>query len=166
MYLSVVNTPSVKMLVLHDTPRGRYGEFVVEQVGSETFTITTECGLFGVTGESSACIPNAEGDDANVYWSIMEALEAGDDDYTGIADYSENIDYCVSYNKELQTLGFVSYDIEKMAGVDVSLYTVGGRLLYTFKATGELSLRNLPSGTYIINWNWAGKERNVKFRKE
>ena len=170
MYLSVVDASSVNMLVLADTPRGSYGDFVVEQVGSETFTLATACGLLGVAGESpesgDACVPDAQGNAANVCWAIMEALETGDDDYTGIADYSENIDYCVSYNKELQTLGFVSYDIEKMAGVDVSLYTVGGRLLYTFKATEELSLRNLPSGTYIINWNWAGKERNVKFRKE
>lgn len=167
-YISVINTSSVKMLVLDDTPRGNHGEFVVKQVGSETFTLMTECGLFGVDPENGdACVPDAEDNAENVYWSIKDAVDGGgDDDYTGIADYTENIDYYIRYNKDLQTVGFVSYDIEKMAGVDVSIYTVGGRLLYTFKATEEQSLRYLPSGTYIISWNWCGKERNVKFRKE
>jgi hypothetical protein len=53
-----------------------------------------------------------------------------------------------------------------MSGVDVRIYTVGGRLLYTFKATEELSLVNIPTGTYLVQWNWNGRQHTVKLRKE
>ena len=166
-YMTVINT-SVKMVALSDTPRGIYGEYVVEQVGRDLFTLTTACGLFGVAGEYPAngdpCIPDAVDYGANVQWGIMEASSG--DDYTGIADYTDKIEYRIRYDREMQELSFVSYDIEKMSDVDVSLYTVGGRLLYVFKATECLSLENLPTGTYIVAWTWGGKERNVKFRKE
>ena len=56
--------------------------------------------------------------------------------------------------------------MQEMADVDVRIYTVGGRLLYTFKATEEQSLDDIPTGTYLVQWNWNGNRHTVKLRKE
>ena len=78
---------------------------------------------------------------------------------------THNIDYAVKYNKEAQTISFVSNDINALSDVDVNIYTVGGRLLYTFKATQTQSLAALPSGTYIVSWKYMDKLHSVKFKK-
>ena len=190
LYLTVIDALSERMMALDDTPRGTFGEFKVQQTSREMFTLATDYGLFGVAGiypkSGDICIPDASDNFRNVYWSISEAVvvDAGDDaeDETdtdedadagsdedvdmGVADYSDCIDYRIRYNKESQTIDFVSYDIDKLADVNVYIYTTGGRLLYTFKAIEKQPLTGLPTGTYIIRWNWCGKEHTVKFRKE
>jgi hypothetical protein len=45
------------------------------------------------------------------------------------------------------------------------VYTVGGRLLYTFKADQQQSLTELPGGTYIVRWTLADREKSVKLKK-
>lgn len=190
LYLTVIDALSERMMALDDTPRGTFGEFKVQQTSREMFTLATDYGLFGVAGiypkSGDICIPDASDNFRNVYWSISEAVvvDTGDDaeDETdtdedadagsdedvdmGVADYSDCIDYRIRYNKESQTIDFVSYDIDKLADVNVYIYTTGGRLLYTFKAIEKQPLTGLPTGTYIIRWNWCGKEHTVKFRKE
>jgi hypothetical protein len=143
---------------------GENGRFVITQTGDNSFTISSKVGFVGVdkVAKGGTVIPDAPND--NSVWSLVEATggATGVDDYA----YEQNVDYAIRYDKERQVVGFVSYDLQELANVDVQIYTVGGRLLYTFKAIHEQSLANVPSGTYIIKWDWAGKAHNVKFRKE
>lgn len=162
-YLSVYHLDS-SMFMFSDTPFGENGCFVVTQIGNKNFTISSKAGYVGVdiVAKGRTVIPNAP--NYNSVWSLVEATGGA----TGIDNcaYGQNVDYAVRYDKERQVVGFVSYDLQEFANVDVQIYTVGGRLLYTFKATQEQSLANVPSGTYIIKWSWAGKAHSVKFRKE
>lgn len=165
-YLSVADFDT-NMLMLSDTPRGENGRFVVTPVGDNTFTLTSTAGLLGVRIAIAgvSLMLNAADDGYSAVWSLVDA---GVDIETGMADYAyeQNIDYVVRYDRARQVVGFRSNDIQELADVDVSIYTVGGRLLYTFKATQELSLADIPSGTYIIQWTWAGRNHSVKFKKE
>ena len=153
------------IFMFSDTPYGENGRFVVTQVGENSFTLSSKVGLVGPQNvEAGETIyPNAPVE--NAVWTIVEAKDKNE---TGIADYAyeQNVDYALRYDKERQVIGFVSFEIQELRTVDVCIYTVGGRLLYTFKGTQEQSLAELPAGTYIIKWNWAGRCHNIKFRKE
>ena len=148
-----------------DTPRGEYGRFVVRQVGDLLFSLSGSFGLVGVqnayVGEN--VMPAVQPDGDNAQWALVEVEDGVS---TGIAGYKQNVDYAVRYDRARQVVGFVSFDLQAMAGVDVHIYTVGGRLLYTFKATGEQSLADGPTGTYLVQWNWNGRLHTVKLRKE
>ena len=145
-----------------DTPRGENGCFVVAQAGDSIFSLSSIVGLVGAAvGE--AVLPAVPGGNDGALWSLVEVDESIG---TGITGYVQNVDYAVRYDKARQVIGFVSFDLQAMAGVDVSIYTVGGRLLYTFKATSEQSLAHLPTGTYLVQWDWNGCTHTVKLRKE
>ncbi|MBQ5730987.1 MAG: CotH kinase family protein [Bacteroidaceae bacterium] len=163
-YLSVENEESGTFMFA-DTPRGEYGRFVVRQVGDLLFSLSGSFGLVGVqnayVGEN--VMPSVHPDGDNVQWALVEVEDGVS---TGIAGYKQNVDYAVRYDRARQVVGFVSFDLLAMAGVDVHIYTVGGRLLYTFKATGEQSLADVPTGTYLVQWNWNGRQHTVKLRKE
>ena len=75
------------------------------------------------------------------------------------------IDYAVIYDKNTETLYFMSDDMGVLSNVEVQIFTVGGRILYAFKADGRQSLEHLPSGTYIVRWTFGNVLHNVKFRK-
>lgn len=165
-YLSVDDTGE-GMFMFSDTPRGNNGRFVVTQAGSNSFTLSSISGLVGVhaVDVGAPAVPDASDGEHNSLWTIVETDgNVG----TGIVDhgYEHNVEYAVRYDKERQVIGFVSWDMQALDSVDVHIYTVGGRLLYTFKATREQSLVDVPSGTYIVRWNWAGRSHSVKFRKE
>ena len=163
-YLSVYSLDN-SMFMFSDTPDGENGRFVVTQVGENRFTLSSMVGFVGPktadTGETVYPDVPAE----NAIWTIVEVEDKFE---TDIADYAyeQDIDYALRYDKERQVIGFVSFEIQEFADVDVCIYTVGGRLLYTFKGTQEQSLAELPTGTYIVKWNWAGRSHDVKFRKE
>ena len=144
------------------TPRGENGCFVVAQAGDSIFSLSSIVGLVGV-GVGEAVLPAVPGGNDGALWSLVEVDESIE---TGITGYVQNVDYAVRYDKARQVIGFVSFDLQAMAGVDVSIYTVGGRLLYTFKATSEQSLAHLPTGTYLVQWDWNGRTHTVKLRKE
>ena len=126
--------------------------------------MSSKSGFVGVNivREGETVVPSAP--EYNSVWTIVEAGDVP----TGIADYAyeQNVNYALRYDKTRQVVGFVSFDIQELANVDVCIYTVGGRLLYTFKGTQEQSLAELPTGVYIIKWNWAGRSHDIKFRKE
>ena len=163
-YLSVESEEATGFMFA-DTPRGEYGRFVVSQAGDSIFSLSSIIGFMGVQGAGGgeAVVPSVPGDGESVLWSLVEVDENIE---TGIAGYVQNIDYAVRYDRARQTVGFVSFDLQAMADVDVLLYTVGGRLLYTFKATQEQSLADIPTGTYLVQWSWNGRQHTVKLRKE
>ena len=164
-YVTVVD----ESLALTETPRGESGQFVASQVSSSMFTLECALGYLGVeTTEVSAgnpCIGNAQDGGTNIRWSLVEAPDAGTEDAITPQSYFANIDYAVVYDKQLQSLRFVSDDMDVLSKVDVQVYTVGGRLLYTFKASQLQSLVELPSGTYIVRWTLGAQSREVKFKK-
>ena len=162
-YLSV-ESEETAMFMYSDTPRGEYGRFVVRQAGDSIFSLSSIVGLVGVqAAHAGVALLPAVHDVENVLWSLVEVDESIG---TGIDGYRQNVDYAVRYDKARQTIGFVSFDLQAMAHVDVRIYTVGGRLLYTFKATEEQSLADIPTGTYLVQWEWNGNSHVVKFYKE
>lgn len=168
MYVTVMDGENVS-LALTETPRDEWGHFVVTQVDSTQFTLQSAIGYLG-TGSVSvsagdACIGNAEAMGDNICWSITEATNEIIHAPTNSLDYMQAIDYAVVYDKEAQTLRFVSDDMLALANTNVRLYTVGGRLLYTFKAGQCQSVAELPGGTYVVQWFFAGMKRSVKFKK-
>jgi hypothetical protein len=163
-YLSVENE-NTGIFMYADTPRGEYGRFVVRQVGDYMFSLSSCVGLVGVqdayAGEN--VLPAVVADGENELWSLIKVDKGVS---TDVAGYVQKVDYAVRYDKARQVIGFVSFDLQEMADVDVRIYTVGGRLLYTFKATEEQSLADIPTGTYLVQWNWNGNRHTVKLRKE
>lgn len=163
-YLSIESEDN-GTFIYSDTPRGEYGRFIVRQVGDSLFSLSSNIGLVGVhsayVGED--VMPTVEANGDNVQWSL---IEVDDGISTSIADYKQNVDYAVRYDRTRQVISFVSFDLQAMANVDVHIYTVGGRLLYTFKATEEQSLADVPTGTYLVHWSWNGRQHSVKLRKE
>lgn len=166
MYVSVMDENGT--LALAETPRDESGEFVVEQVLTNAFTLSNEVGMLGTEGLSakagSPCIGNAENKGGNVRWRLVEANPVIDDAVHPL-DYKSAIDYVVIYDKESEQIRFVSDDMQVLAEVDVHLYTVGGRLLYTFRANQEQSVSELPTGTYIVSWTLGGISRSIKFKR-
>lgn len=156
------------MLALTETPRDAYGEFVAEQVSSNTFTLLSMVGYMGTAQTSSkvgdACVPNAENEVTNVRWKLIKATEPIDDAVNPL-QYKGDIDYTIIYDRESEIIRFVSDDMRVLAEVEVYIYTVGGRLLYTFNADKQRSVTDLPSGTYIVRWRLGDMERSVKFKK-
>ena len=163
-YLSV-ESEDTGSFMFADTPRGENGCFVVRQAGDSIFSLSSIVGFVGVQGAGvgEAVLPTVSDEFDSALWSLVEVDESFE---TGVVGYINNVDYAVRYDKARQVIGFVSFDLQAMSGVDVRIYTVGGRLLYTFKATEELSLVNIPTGTYLVQWNWNGRQHTVKLRKE
>lgn len=166
MYVSVMNEDGT--LALTETPRDEYGQFVVNQVSSTAFTLTNVMGMLGtesvVISAGDPCIGNAINKATNVRWKLEEATSDIDNSIEP-HDYRADIDYAVIYDKESETVRFASDDMYGLADVDVQIYTVGGRLLYTFKADERQSLVELPSGTYILRWNIGNIAKSVKLKK-
>lgn len=156
------------MLALTETPRDVFGEFVAEQVSSNSFTLLSMVGYMGTTKVPShvgdVCVPNAENKVTNVRWKLIKATEPIDDAVNPL-QYKNDIDYTVIYDKDSETIRFVSDDMRVLAEVEVCIYTVGGRLLYSFSADKQRSVNDLPSGTYIVRWRLGDMERSAKFKK-
>lgn len=166
MYVSVMDESGT--LALSETPRDEWGEFVAEQVLSNAFTLTNVAGLLGSAGQSpkagEPCLGNVENKGSNVRWKLMEAKQPIDDAVDPL-DYKSAIDYAIIYDQASESIRFASDDMRVLAEVSVRVYTVGGRLLYTFSADTEQSVAELPSGTYIVSWTYGETSRSIKFKK-
>lgn len=166
MYVTATDDP-VTPLALTDTPRDQWGQFIARQVDATVFTLQSAVGYLGVQSTAQTgqpCIPNAADKGNNIRWQLVEPTNV----INGIhqpTDYASLVDYVLIYNKEMQTIRFASDDMHALADVDVQVYTVGGRLLYTFKANEEQSVANLPSGTYLVHWTLGSTSRSVKFKR-
>lgn len=159
-YISVLSS-TMHNMTLAETPRGEYGEFIATQVGDSLFTLRSCNGYLGCDDTLSLiCVPNAT---ENTEWKLTEASPT-----TSIenSSYTDIVDYAIRYDKERQVVGFVSYDMQVLADINVCIYTTGGRLLYIFNADKEQSLVELPSGTYIVQWEYKGEKKSIKFRKD
>lgn len=167
MYLSLydIDTPS---LSFSDTPRDELGQFVIQQVGAHEFTISSIAGYLGTeladAVPGNVCLANATDKGDNICWTLSAPLTSIPS-HIDLPEYTSRVAYALRYNKTNQTISFVSDDMQAFKDTDVYIYTVGGRQLYIFKATAEQSVVELPSGTYIINWTYAGKNNSVKFKK-
>ncbi|MBR5964081.1 MAG: CotH kinase family protein [Bacteroidaceae bacterium] len=157
-YVSLVAGTSGTM-ALTTSPRGSFGKFVIQQVSPTTFTMTSYHGLMG------ADEPIAEGthlsgqamQEGTTEWMLRRAPDIPD----GIQELSVP-DYAVKFNLDSKTLSFVSDNMELLEDVECRLYTVGGRLLYTFSAREVQDVSSLPTGTYILRWTILGQEKRTK----
>lgn len=164
LYVTVVD----EALALTETPRDEWGQFVAHQVSPSSFTLQSVLGYLGAKGTAQVgepCVGNAENEGSNICWQLVKASGSPVEDGITPHSYMGMIDYVLVYDKEAHTLRFVSEDMEVLSKVDVQIYTVGGRLLYTFKASEQQSLAELPSGTYIARWTLGTMTRSVKFKK-
>lgn len=156
-------------LSLTETPRDKWGQFVAEQVSSKAFTLRSVVGYLGARDSNAiagdACVPDVKNVGIHARWTLIEAPDPDMEDGIAPHTYESAIDYVVVYDKDAESLCFVSDDMEALAKIDVKIYTVGGRLLYVFKASEQCSLIDLPSGTYIVRWSLGAVARDVKFKK-
>lgn len=168
LYVTVTDAEHAT-LALTETPRDKWGQFVAEQVSYMQFTLKNVAGYLGVESTAAtagdACVPNVMNVGSYARWSITEAPESDVEDGITPHHYESAIDYVVVYDKTTESLRFVSDDMEALTKVDVRIYTVGGRLLYVFKASEQRSLADLPGGTYIVKWSLGSDARDVKFKK-
>ena len=166
MYVTVTDEEN-GTLALTETPRDERGHFVARQVGVTMFTLQSALGYLGAADAAvdlgEACIANAEDKGSNIRWRLVEATNPIIDD--AIAPLHSIIDYAVIYDKNTETIRFESEDMAILAKVDVQIFTVGGRLLYTFKADERQSVANLPSGTYLVRWALGDISRSIKLKK-
>ena len=97
----------------------------------------------------------------NRLWTITSVDEVVD----AIEDTrDDDFDYALAYDPTGDRLHFGSERPEGLTFM-VNVYDQGGRLMRTFRASEECSLRGLPRGLYIVSWKFAGKRRSVKFIK-
>ena len=166
MYVTVTDEEN-GTLALTETPRDERGHFVARQVSVTMFTLQSALGYLGAADAAvdlgEACIANAEDKGSNIRWRLVEATNPIIDD--AIAPLHSIIDYAVIYDKNTETIRFESEDMAILAKVDVQIFTVGGRLLYTFKADERQSVANLPSGTYLVRWALGDISRSIKLKK-
>ena len=101
----------------------------------------------------------------NIRWRLVKATNEIVDNAIEPMDYMPSIDYAVIYDRDAMTLRFISEDMNVLSGVVAQVYTVGGRLLYTFMADRVQSVADLPSGTYIVRWMLGDAAYDVKFKK-
>ena len=168
LYVTVTDAENAT-LALTETPRDERGQFVASQVSSSAFTLQGVLGYLGAettTVEAGeACVGDVAQMGRNVYWKLVEATNPIVENGIAPQDYASLIDYVVVYDKDTESLRFESPDMSVLSEVKVQVYTVGGRLLYTFKASEQQSLAELPGGTYIVNWSLGTTARSVKFKK-
>lgn len=169
MYVTL-HDEQINTFALTDTPRDKWGQFVVNQVGATMFTLQSPVGGYLGTGglvvdNGEPCIPNALDKGENIRWQLVEATNAIVDDAIEPIDYASVVDYAVIYNKDTETIYFASDDMDALSRIIVQIYTVGGRLLYTFNACGQQSVADLPSGTFIVRWMVNETPHSVKFKR-
>lgn len=168
MYVTVTEDENTS-LALTDTPRDAQGQFLAAQVAANTFSLKSARGYLGTkdlsAGVGSACVGVAEDKGNNIRWRLVKATNEIVDNAIEPMDYMPSIDYAVIYDRDAMTLRFISEDMNVLSGVVAQVYTVGGRLLYTFKADRVQSVADLPSGTYIVRWMLGDAAYDVKFKK-
>lgn len=166
MYVTVTDEAN-GTLALTETPSDEQGHFLVTQISATMFTLQSVLGFLGtknaIFGSNENCVADAQDKGSNILWKLIEATNPIVDDAITSLDYA--INYVVVYDKEEQSVRFVSDDMAVLSKVDVQIFTVGGRLLYTFKADRQQSVANLPSGTYLVRWTLGGASRSIKLKK-
>jgi len=97
----------------------------------------------------------------NRLWRLVKS-EALSPDITGIEnDEPEN--YALAYNPQTKELHFGAENPEKLTFM-VSVYTIGGALVGTFRADGSFRMGGQPTGSYVIRWMVDGKQRTAKVK--
>lgn len=99
----------------------------------------------------------------NRLWRFTPTTPLPDDDTpTGIDLPQEPDDYALAYNPTNQTLHFGAADPSQLT-FTVRLFTTGGQLLRTFRASDPCSVSDLPRGSYVVSWQVRGTTRSTKF---
>ena len=111
------------------------------------------------------CIHRISGGSCDIRYDQPLFSKQPIDDAVDPLDYKSAIDYAIIYDQASESIRFASDDMRVLAEVIVRVYTVGGRLLYTFSADTEQSVAELPSGTYIVSWTYGETSRSIKFKK-
>lgn len=101
----------------------------------------------------------------NRMWRIDAVAEVEKDDPNIPGDgITGTLDYALAYNPGSDYLHFGADDLTQLA-FTVRLYHISGRLVRTFRAADGCHLTGLPRGTYIVSWQFQGRQRAVKFTK-
>ena len=142
LYVSLGSTDGSVMIGDDDVAEDQRAAMTIV-VGGDGYIFNTTMGLMGTDGENNGKIyANNRLEDStdvkNSEWVIEEYV--GDltdvDDIIGDSPVS-----------------------------NVQVFTVDGRLLYTFKTLDRQSLTKLPSGTYIVRWTKGDVERIAKLKR-
>jgi hypothetical protein len=82
----------------------------------------------------------------------------------GINSTQNEIDYALTYNKDLQFIHFISPSVSDLT-FTASVFNSKGVNVGTFKASEEFSTSSLNHDMYIVRWNIDGKTHTAKFMK-
>lgn len=74
------------------------------------------------------------------------------------------IDYGLDYNPQSKQLHFVAENLSELV-FKASIYDLNGICQGTFRGDETFDAGNLPNGTYIVSWQFAGKSHSTKFLK-
>lgn len=77
---------------------------------------------------------------------------------------TKDIDYALTYNKELQFIHFIAPSVSDLT-FKATVLNSNGTKIGEFKASEEFSTADLQHGMYIVTWNIAGHSRSAKFMR-
>jgi len=147
---------------INPTRRSFYGKLTITPCGPGTFTITTIYGLLGASSPITDGTPctGAATDNSTTTWKLRRA---GDDVAVRPIPLTP-LEYAVKLDLDNRIIRFVTDDdASRLTDIPVSIYTTGGRLLYTFRADQPQSIADLPSGTYILSWTIDNQQKSIHF---
>jgi len=143
-------------------PQGTDGYYNLENVYSQHVTNLQGGSSADNTPILSYTSDSRNGESQNRLWYLVPNGSLPDG-LVGI-DNVEPDAYALAYNPQTQVLHFGAEEPCQLS-FPVSVYTVDGRLVATFRADEQLSMEGKPKGIYIVSWTVGGKTRSVKFRK-
>ena len=83
---------------------------------------------------------------------------------TGVSDIEAQVDYVLSYSPASHCLHFNANNISELV-FKAYVYNLSGLCVGTFRGDEEFDMSGMPDGTYIVNWQFAGRSHSTKFLK-
>jgi hypothetical protein len=83
---------------------------------------------------------------------------------SAINDAQADVDYALAYSPSAHTLRFVCNDLSQLV-FQARIYNLEGQWVATFRSDETFDAANLPGGTYIVSWVFAGQQHSTKFLK-
>jgi len=144
-------------------PQGTEGYYNLENVYTQHVANLKGGSTADNTAILSYTSDSRNGESQNRLWYIVKSDQLPSE-ITGIDVVAEPEEYALAYNPQTQMLHFGSATPEQLT-FEVRVYTIGGRLVGTFRADSSFSMASQPQGTYIVSWQAGGSHHSVMFRK-
>ena len=75
-----------------------------------------------------------------------------------------DMDYALAYDRQGQRLHFGADDLS-LLDFTATVYDQAGRPVLSFVASQGISVARLPSGLYVVSWQWQGRRHSAKFMR-